>query len=320
MNAEDLTIIVRTGDIVRSIAFGYIIISILFGLYIGTSGFAIYFMTRNGLRRRPRQIVLFIQLCLCTMSTINFVTICAEGFLEPQMILIHGHSLELEERVLAYRASKAPLLLYYIGNISGSLNVRYQHTHVHTNHDNIAHIFCFQQFLFSDTLVFWRAWAIWHGHRFLQFILIAFAISNAALIVLSTAIGPFKSDLSESVGSAFKSSLSLFFSLISNILATSAIAYKAWKMNIFGKEHHSQLGRTRTYKILRFLVESGTLFCLLQVVYYAMVIAADMNAKSATTFSLSYNSILRYVAVMILPFYPTVLLIVLHLIWESDSE
>ncbi|KIK56673.1 hypothetical protein GYMLUDRAFT_247699 [Collybiopsis luxurians FD-317 M1] len=45
MNAKDLAIILKIGDVMRSICVGYIVISILFGLYIRTSGFAIYFMT-----------------------------------------------------------------------------------------------------------------------------------------------------------------------------------------------------------------------------------------------------------------------------------
>ncbi|KIK56676.1 hypothetical protein GYMLUDRAFT_781107 [Collybiopsis luxurians FD-317 M1] len=280
----------------RYTSVGYIIVSILFGLYIGASGIAIYFMIQNGLRRRPRQIALFIQLCLYTITIINFLTQCAAGPLFLQMILIqsnNGHS--MEERVVAYNTAKGPHRIGYINSFSGNLSL-----------------------MAADILVFWRAWAMWHGNKFVQWILIVFATSNAVLIILSTTVGPLD-EPGESFGSVFESDLFLFFSLISNILATSAIAYKAWTANIFSKEYAKyQSDRTRAQKVLLFIVESGVLFCILQVVYYAITITVDLEAKSVTTSYLPSYFIIQAVAVMIVPFYPTILFIVSHLIWDSE--
>jgi hypothetical protein len=80
------------------------------------------------------------------MTTINVLTTCAKGLLEVRMILMqsnNSHLLELEERVVAYRVAKAPILVNQIDEVSGSLSVSHQHTWVHTNHGSIAHLLYF---------------------------------------------------------------------------------------------------------------------------------------------------------------------------------
>ncbi|KIK56619.1 hypothetical protein GYMLUDRAFT_779478 [Collybiopsis luxurians FD-317 M1] len=295
MSANDLAVILGLGAVIKHTVIGYIIVSILFGLYIGASGFAIYFIM-NRLQNWPQQIALSIQLCLSAVTICTFLTACAGGFLEVQMILIEtNNSNSLGERAAAYDASKVPVLLSFknINALSGHINV-----------------------LIGDILVFWRAWAIWHGNKFVQWMLIIFALSNAVFIILSTVWNWNLSDASdETFGSVFKYTVFLFFSLISNIFVTLAIAYRAWTTDMFGNHYPSPLGRTQVQKVILFMVESGMIFCILQIAYYAMAMVA--LTKNQTDFSPSYDLIVKQLGAMILPFYPTLVFIVSYLIGRS---
>ncbi|KIK54863.1 hypothetical protein GYMLUDRAFT_249207 [Collybiopsis luxurians FD-317 M1] len=117
--------------------------------------------------------------------------------------------------------------------------------------------------LLGDYIVAWRAWILSQKSRFWKVLLAGMTICNTVLNIadciwanvtlhemLSLQFGPLDW-------------LSLTFSLAINLISTLLISWKAWKhySNLSGSSYTAN----RTLKLLLLLVESGGIFCLLQL-------------------------------------------------------
>ncbi|KIK54130.1 hypothetical protein GYMLUDRAFT_264762, partial [Collybiopsis luxurians FD-317 M1] len=263
MEADGLAIIPELGYAIKNAVIGCIITLILFGFYLGTSGLAILLLLRKGLQGRPRKVALVLQLCLLTSSIFTFINYCFIPLANIHTTLIKPNSSDsLQQGLTALDESQAPSLFFYIINwTSGGINV-----------------------IITDTLVIWRAWALWKEIRVMKYFWIFLAVCNAVIIIVTNVVwisgGP-----GESLGTAFKLNFYLLFSMTVNILATSAIAYRARMLsrmtNIFGREYESySTGGYQIQRLLWFVVESGVIFCILQAAYY--VITMDASIGSVT--------------------------------------
>ncbi|KAF5390830.1 hypothetical protein D9757_004459 [Collybiopsis confluens] len=76
-------------------------------------------------------------------------------------------------------------------------------------------------------------------------------------------------DKNLSLKTAFENNINLLLSLILNILATVAIAYKAWVVG------------TQVQKMLWLMVDSGAVFCVLQGVYFGMLISGSQSKEAS---------------------------------------
>ncbi|KAF5387253.1 hypothetical protein D9757_006883 [Collybiopsis confluens] len=146
--------------------------------------------------------------------------------------------------------------------------------------------------IIGDTLVIWRAWAVWHGNKWMRWVWIVSAICNAVFIFLTVTVWKgVVNGLDENFGMAFEGTFYLLFSLTLNVLATVAIAYKAKGIleydplrldrstNMFGKVRYH--GETRVQKILWVMVDSGVVFCIMQGVYFAMIISGSLSREDS---------------------------------------
>ncbi|EKM60790.1 uncharacterized protein PHACADRAFT_203941 [Phanerochaete carnosa HHB-10118-sp] len=176
--------------------------------------------------------------------------------------------------------------------------------------------------ILSDSIVLWRAWVLWSKRRL--FIVIS------AILVLTTLIISLLNVRSDSVcppggevGWAFYDFDSIYglsaviLSLLTNIWATSLIAYKAW-------EHRQSVRRmfrggsigVRSAKILMLFVDSGLLYCGLWALL-TITVATDQYYKGrSSTMSLFINDtgyIFITVLVDIVGMYPTALVLLVSL-------
>ncbi|KIK54152.1 hypothetical protein GYMLUDRAFT_917537 [Collybiopsis luxurians FD-317 M1] len=295
MNEDDLAILLQFGYAGITIVAGRIIVSMFFGIYIMVSGIAIWILARTGLRTRPQQIALFLQLSLLLNSICCFLSGCAISFTDIRVLLIHSDaSRSLGDREITLDGLRSVNHFNLIIAWTSTINL-----------------------LIADTLVIWRAWAIWRGNKLAQLIWIALGLSNTVFNILSVTIWNFNGP-----GATYiEQNLYLLISFIVNALATVAIAYKAWihsrATSVFGKEYQrSSGGRPRVGKILWVVTESGVVFCIIQGAFFAISIASSISSSDSSTTSLLevFHAIIQPFGIIILPYYPTVVFIVANLV------
>ncbi|KIK56672.1 hypothetical protein GYMLUDRAFT_46984 [Collybiopsis luxurians FD-317 M1] len=176
--------------------------------------------------------------------------------------------------------------------------------------------------LIGDMLVFWRARAVWYDSKFAQRILILFGISEVVFLVLSTVRNwKLSNGPDHTFESVFNYTLFLFCSLVSNLLVTLAVAYKALFysriLRISRKGSQGTPGKTPVQRMLLVLMESGIIFSILQAIFYVLAVKA-LTANRQSHFFLEYAAIIQYLGPALVSFYPTVIFIVSHLIGRSN--
>ncbi|KAE9389235.1 hypothetical protein BT96DRAFT_1003418 [Gymnopus androsaceus JB14] len=171
-------------------------------------------------------------------------------------------------------------------------------------------------FVIGDGLVLWRAWSIWDVRskckRFwLGSVTILLMVGNIGIHIADASIDNIGL-VSLSSGAALLDWLSLVVSLIVNIFATFLIGLKAWHLSQEFKNIHHPTGYFQIKKILLILVESGLVFCLIQVLFAVFngVDVGNENLLSAT--SLVYSMIIA-VANGCAALYPVALIIIIHM-------
>ncbi|KIK54138.1 hypothetical protein GYMLUDRAFT_48948 [Collybiopsis luxurians FD-317 M1] len=291
---DDLTIASRMGSVMKDMIIGTITAAILFGIYLGASGVAIWFVVRKGVRSRPQRIALSVQFCLLVNCICSFLSTCAVPLMEIQEVLMDSStSHSLQDRIATF--SESIVLGHFLSVVAWSSSI------------NI---------LIGDTLLIWRAWAIWRGNMFVEWIWIMLGICNTVFTVIAvTSRTP--RGTGSNFGIAFKLNFYLLLSLSLNVLATAAIAYKAWihskRTNAFGREYKSDPDSSRVDKVLWFVVEAGVAFGILQIAYYAISMVASLSTIQSAVIEL-YSTVIQPLGVMILPFYPTTVFVISNFI------
>ncbi|TFK83154.1 hypothetical protein K466DRAFT_589968 [Polyporus arcularius HHB13444] len=184
----------------------------------------------------------------------------------------------------------------------------------------------------GDSIVWWRAWVLWPNSRVVRYVCVTMilltmmtgaAVTSDACKVLQGWVywesmansGPspasvgFKRDtlLSEE----FWGILAAVFSLLTNVVATTLIAYRVWqhrrviKLYLKGSSRRSQVERT-----LALLVESGLLYCVLWV----FITIYELNYMSPALNESAFTNVLYYLMdgclVPFIGMYPTLIIIV----------
>ncbi|KAF9063450.1 hypothetical protein BDP27DRAFT_1335124 [Rhodocollybia butyracea] len=138
--------------------------------------------------------------------------------------------------------------------------------------------------LVSDMIVVWRAWILLSHNRFWQSVLVLLTVINIIINVVDCIADAFflifsegynpnsppaKLDLMQNLienHSGVLDLISVLTSLLVNAVATSLIGWKAWT-------HHKSMRKAAIYKrahsikILLLLIESGAIFCAIQLAY-----------------------------------------------------
>ncbi|KAJ3768746.1 hypothetical protein FB446DRAFT_255040 [Lentinula raphanica] len=139
----------------------------------------------------------------------------------------------------------------------------------------------------GDLIVTWRAWILLQHNRCSQFVLAIFSIANLGLnaaaciqdtIMVRTKLVRTTSALDW---------LSNAASIVMNMCATLMIAWKAWAHSRLMKEYLGHTRRTYVNKVLLLLIESGALFCLVQLIVLAFTLVSTYSINAAD--SLAYQ-------------------------------
>ncbi|KAI1781844.1 hypothetical protein LXA43DRAFT_907514, partial [Ganoderma leucocontextum] len=126
-------------------------------------------------------------------------------------------------------------------------------------------------FIIGDAIVWWRACGIWRNN-------VVYGM-GPSLVALTLSITP-TTTLGLLLGENAYTYVSVMLSLITNVTATSLIAYKAWCHRQLVKTYLNAAGlKSRVLKALGLLVESGVAYCTFLVI---MICFASVLASSLT--------------------------------------
>ncbi|PIL36321.1 hypothetical protein GSI_00009 [Ganoderma sinense ZZ0214-1] len=174
-------------------------------------------------------------------------------------------------------------------------------------------------FIIGDAIVWWRACVIWQ-HKAVYCIGPLLIIVTLVLAVVSVCVSS-RGLAQESpvpvllISGNTYASAALSLSLATNVLATSLIAYMAWKHRRLVKKHFAAAGtRSQVLQALALLVESGTVYCAIMI-YSAVDVtnAVPSQANGGVAFYKAAAYITRGCIIPFTAIYPTVIIVLVAL-------
>ncbi|ETW79606.1 hypothetical protein HETIRDRAFT_445466 [Heterobasidion irregulare TC 32-1] len=141
------------------------------------------------------------------------------------------------------------------------------------------------QFCISDAIVVWRACVLWQDHKKLitvHLVLLSCAIAinlvNTGLLLTNVVL---QSDYLLDI-TGYLQQVSWPLALVTNMVATSSITYKAWQSIRQNTVSHR---RTAVEKIMIVFIESGTFYCVIWIALIASERLGVANGQPATHMS-----------------------------------
>ncbi|KIK53005.1 hypothetical protein GYMLUDRAFT_250717 [Collybiopsis luxurians FD-317 M1] len=168
--------------------------------------------------------------------------------------------------------------------------------------------------LLGDFIVAWRAWKLFQHEKLWKIVLLSLLLANVG-INIADCIWNEIDIVQESTGIGQRSTLdwlSPTMSLAINLCATLMITWKTWN-------HHRMMAdsshiQSRAINILLVLIESGVIFCLIQVVYLSLNVVdmdtSDGTAASSLTFQLALEAVTG-LQIIAAPLYPLAVFILI---------
>ncbi|THH10830.1 hypothetical protein EW146_g8243 [Bondarzewia mesenterica] len=164
-------------------------------------------------------------------------------------------------------------------------------------------------YILSDAVLLWRAWVLWDRNIKVMIV--------PALMWFITAVAAFVSVGLLRMGYATISAIiASTLPLVTNIVATSLIAFKAWKYSRSIKAFlgNSSAPKIRAGAVLALLVESGFLYCAIWIAY---VISRFSSVGPL------FKDIMQAIIVQISGSYPTVVIVLVALqktAWDMTAS
>ncbi|KAK7462280.1 hypothetical protein VKT23_007880 [Stygiomarasmius scandens] len=169
-------------------------------------------------------------------------------------------------------------------------------------------------YVISDGVVVWRAWVMFSSNLYVRILLVGCMVGSCvgAMTDAGLAAKTILKDLNGPIPTTTVLLLTLPL-LTTNIVATALIGYKTW-------HHHQDIKKnlqttsgslTKVQKVLLLLIESSLVYCLLWVIYVAIVFHSQ--DQQSLTFQV-YSSILPNLSAL----YPV--LIILIVAMENSKE
>ncbi|KAF9065368.1 hypothetical protein BDP27DRAFT_1450261 [Rhodocollybia butyracea] len=133
--------------------------------------------------------------------------------------------------------------------------------------------------LIADTVIVWRAWAVWMNNKKVKWTLLMVMFAD-----ISVSLADFIAD--SRVPSRVNSAITLdwvyiVLSLFINMIATCLIAFRTWRHHNSVKSFSIGRRRTRAEGVLLLLLESGAIYALLQ--FIAIIIYGLDSVKATLT-------------------------------------
>ncbi|KAK7443772.1 hypothetical protein VKT23_015556 [Stygiomarasmius scandens] len=258
---------------IASTAFGFL----LFGIYTTLSLFTIYLFLYNQQKTPNRKTLLFLTTFMLFPSTS-----CVIFGTEWDLIQISTGGFNLTQADLD-RAISMMQRLEVVFELMQRIN-----------------------YLISDGIVVWRAWILF-PHSLRIKLLLAFcmvgSVGGTFANAIRAAIRVYRQPYYD--GAPTDSMVMVLPLLITNMLATGLIAYKAWSHhnNIKSNLRSSGSSRTQVEKILNLLVESGVIYCVMWISYLVIAFLSDNGSSIAYQL---YVGSMPHIAAL----YPTLILLI----------
>ncbi|KIY68045.1 hypothetical protein CYLTODRAFT_490120 [Cylindrobasidium torrendii FP15055 ss-10] len=169
--------------------------------------------------------------------------------------------------------------------------------------------------LVGDTVVIWRAWALWQDCGRLRgliaipiaFLCVSYGFTVNALNCLAQ--GDFVQSTIPIGGRlcTWSEPISWGVSLFTNLTSTALIAIKAWKVRRFVKTNCGECSKTMTERVLLLLVESGLIYCLFWLSQLILFFDFDPSANRTYAYDI-FSSIGEQLSGL----YPTIMIILVN--------
>ncbi|KAE9393194.1 hypothetical protein BT96DRAFT_229352 [Gymnopus androsaceus JB14] len=279
-------------DMATSISFynsTYIVLCVLYGVFIPLSVMAFYLFLIKGVKGYARKIILCSMIIVVLMTTWQSIVLLGSGIVLTKFYLVQTSNEGLQEQAIT-------------GNTAGFFWFLQQNWP-----ENII-------LLVSDATVAWRACAVWQSSRIIRYALIVLMIGNLITNLGSGITGDLETGQpGQNTVNSRMNFASLFLSLGVNMVATLAIGIKIWYHHALTKLLYSNPNQrfSPTVKMLLLLVESGALFCVMQVLTCIFAVL-DAYTVAFTPLDIAYSIIVQFFG-GITPIYPMAVIIILGL-------
>ncbi|KAI0752512.1 hypothetical protein C8Q80DRAFT_458365 [Daedaleopsis nitida] len=301
-----------------------ILSSVFSGIYTVLVLIAVYLLCRRGLKRLPIVVMLLIIVTLYTSTAIYWATLLRQGFGDLRIVatdLAHETSRidtvmsSFRQTVLSNGTAKADL-----GALSPVQDQR-RFFWPRPSQDCIGTASLTVNVVLGDAVVWWRALVLWRRSPAMR------CVYSAILVCFTLVPGVIVTTHGFTSGAFYIRDewglAASILSLVSNAMATSLIAYKAWQhRKLVRMTFGSGSARTRVEKALAILIESGTIYCLLWlviVVYQSCAIALSHGDSVTSQYIYRFHFIVEGSLVSLIGIYPT-LVIILVAVNQSHCE
>ncbi|KIK57940.1 hypothetical protein GYMLUDRAFT_246594 [Collybiopsis luxurians FD-317 M1] len=215
---------------------------------------------------RSRIALLACLIITFTALTWNMFVNAAAPFIQDQVILVDIEPKKQGElEALAQKSNIKALPLNYMSSWDITISV-----------------------LLSDFIVVWRAWVLFQQERRWQIALMILTIFNIGIQIADCIVDNIEIQVSISNSATTLDWISIMVSLVVNMFATGLIAWRAW--------NHHQITievaihkRTRAQNILLLFIESGAIYCTIQVIYTLLTLLHIYGPVNSGGFLLAYN-------------------------------
>ncbi|KIK57994.1 hypothetical protein GYMLUDRAFT_246372 [Collybiopsis luxurians FD-317 M1] len=120
--------------------------------------------------------------------------------------------------------------------------------------------------LLSDAVVVWRAWVLFQQERLWKVTLALLMIVNIGINIAGCIWDSIEVTITGSSSSSILDWVSVAVSLVVNVFATGLIAWKAWSYHRIVADAAIRR-RTKVENMLLLMIESGAVYCIMQVVF-----------------------------------------------------
>ncbi|KAE9395568.1 hypothetical protein BT96DRAFT_922766 [Gymnopus androsaceus JB14] len=286
MTPSEAKFIAYIGSSIYSETCQWMVACILYGAFLIPAILAIYLFLENGLQGYRRKIIFSVLILVVLVATWNYLP----AFAIP--LIMVKFDTRAEESVVAENVAINP----WLDQISWPSIIT---------------------LLISDGIVAWRAWVIWPGSKIIQYTLITLMFGN---IVLNLAGNIFQNVQMDFVTSNSLSMVAIFISLGVNITATAMIGLKIWYHHRTTRILHWSKKRTFSPagRILLLLVESGALFCIVQLITAILNILNNYTAL-LSSLQFAYLILIQFF-LGLTSIYPMVIMILISLDQSALDE
>ncbi|ETW80414.1 hypothetical protein HETIRDRAFT_452014 [Heterobasidion irregulare TC 32-1] len=262
--------------------------TLLYGMYLILIFFSTYTLCRKGFRSAANVAMLVVTLTMFAMSTTLWASELAILIQRVRRGLVTRPDLSVPDNVTdAAIASRVEIWL--------------------------PEVFFSFEFVLGDSVVIWRAWALWQDNIkvLLAPLCLAVASALAAFALLGCGAKAHFGRVADAPALCHNSEVtSWVLSIAANVIATGIIGYKAWEYRQFiRKSLGSKSRRTQIEKVLALLVDSGAVYFVLWVPQILGFFPITFHPGPAHFTSVVFGSVCK----QIVGLYPTIVVVLVNL-------